>query len=224
MWILGDWGQASPWSRNSGVKMVKGDDDVWTGVLSLPKGTKFDIKILKSTVSTTSGGNNTWTAVRYVSTLNMSASHDFGEFTDNLIPNGNFDEGNVKWQASGGAEIINRDYAESNPYLLVVNNATCTSDVFDVPANQSLRFSGQIRAYEDNIGTIDVTVESIEPQRRTLLKFSPATSGLDTWYPFSESFEIGSIPTKCRIVIQARPATGFNYFRRAFDTLSIVSP
>lgn len=93
MWICGDWGQASPWSRDTGVKMAKGENDVWTGVLSLPRGTKFDIKILKSTVSATSGGDNTWSAVRYTSTLNMSASHDFGEFTDNLIPNGNFDEG-----------------------------------------------------------------------------------------------------------------------------------
>lgn len=76
--------------------MVKGDDDVYTGELSLPKGTQFDIKILKSTVTTTSGGDNTWSAVRYRSTLNLPASHDFGEFTDNLIPNGNFDEGTVK--------------------------------------------------------------------------------------------------------------------------------
>lgn len=75
--------------------MVKGENDVYTGEPSLPKGTKFDIKILKSTVSTTSGGDNT--AVRYASTLNTSTSHGFGEFTDNLIPNGNFDEGQVKW-------------------------------------------------------------------------------------------------------------------------------
>lgn len=93
MWVVGDWGQDSPWTRNTGVKMVEGDDDVWIGELSLPKGTKFDIKILKSTVSTTSGGDNARSAVRYASTLNTSASHDFGEFTDNLIPNGNFDEG-----------------------------------------------------------------------------------------------------------------------------------
>nr|DAL58189.1 MAG TPA_asm: amylase [Caudoviricetes sp.] len=99
MWICGDWGQASPWSRDTGVKMVKGDDDVYTGELSLPKGTQFDIKILKSTVSTTSGDDNKWSAVRYRSTLNMSSSHDFGEFTDNLIPNGSFDEGPVRWDA-----------------------------------------------------------------------------------------------------------------------------
>lgn len=110
MWIVGDWGQASPWSRASGVLMTKGDDDVYTGVLSIPKGTKFAIKILKSTVSTTSGGNNAWSAVRYASTLNTSAPHDFGEFTDNLIPNGNFDEGQVKWTPADA--IIDRDYAE----------------------------------------------------------------------------------------------------------------
>lgn len=77
--------------------MTKGDDDVYTGELSIPKGTKFDVKILKSTVSTTSGGDNTWSAVKYASTLNTSTSHDFGEFIDNLLPNGNFDEGQVKW-------------------------------------------------------------------------------------------------------------------------------
>lgn len=66
--------------------MVKDENNVWSGELSLLMGTKFDIKILKSTVSTTSGGNNTWSAVRYVNTLNKCASYDFGEFTDNLIP------------------------------------------------------------------------------------------------------------------------------------------
>lgn len=86
MWVVGDWGQASPWSRDSGVKMVKGENDVYIGELSLPKGTKFYIKILKSTVSTTSGGDNTWSEVMYASTLNTSTSHDFGEFNDNLIP------------------------------------------------------------------------------------------------------------------------------------------
>lgn len=99
MWVVGDWGQDLPWSRATGVKMVKGANDVYAGELSIPKGTKFDIKILKSTVSTTSGGDNTWSAVRYASTLNMSTSYDFGEFTDNLIPNGNFDEGPVKMDA-----------------------------------------------------------------------------------------------------------------------------
>lgn len=87
--------------------MVKGDDDVYTGELSLPRGTQFDIKILKSTVSTTSGGDNKWSAIRYTSTLNMSASHDFGEFTDNLIPNGSFDEGQEKWTPAEAIRTAN---------------------------------------------------------------------------------------------------------------------
>lgn len=52
---------------------------------------------MKSTVSTTGGGVNKWSATRCKSVLNMSASYDFGEFTTNLIPNGDFDEGQVKW-------------------------------------------------------------------------------------------------------------------------------
>lgn len=96
IWVLGDWGQSKPWQRTNGVKMVKDDNDVWTGKLTLPKGTKFEIQVMKSTVSTTSGGENKWSAARYKSILDMSASYDFGEFTTNLIPNGSFDEGQVK--------------------------------------------------------------------------------------------------------------------------------
>lgn len=129
MWVVGDWGQATPWSRYTGVQMVKGANDVYTGELSLPKGTKFDIKILKSTVSTTSGGDNTWSAVRYESTLNTSTSHDFGEFTDNLIPNGNFDEGQVKWTP---AECVQPNNAEPNsrPNMLSVGGLNPTSCTF----------------------------------------------------------------------------------------------
>lgn len=97
--------------------MVKGENDVWFGELSLPKGTKFDIKILKSTVSTTSGGDDKWSAVRYRSTLNLSASHDFGEFTDNLIPNGSFDEGRVKWTPAEAIRTANI-YTQSPPQCI----------------------------------------------------------------------------------------------------------
>lgn len=137
MWICGDWGQASPWSCDTGVKMVKGDDDVWVGELSLPRGTKFDIKILKSTVSTTSGGDNTWSAVRYRSTLNLSASHDFGEFTDNLIPNGNFDEGKVKWTPTNA--ITEHNEANSSPNVgRVSTSESVVSDTFVIPPSQTL--------------------------------------------------------------------------------------
>lgn len=114
--------------------MVKGDDDVYTGELSIPKGTKFDVKILKSTVSTTSGGDNTWPAVRYASTLNMSASYDFGEFTDNLIPNGNFDEGQVKWTPAEAIKEVSSPQSGKNALTLggPSNITSCSSDVFTI--------------------------------------------------------------------------------------------
>lgn len=119
--------------------MVEGDNGVWTGELSLPKGAKFDIKILKSTVSTTSGGDNTWSAVKYASTLNTSTSHDFGEFTDNLLPNGNFDEGQAKWTP---AECVQLDEDTSNSGLNFLSvggdkPASCTSDMFVLPPKQN---------------------------------------------------------------------------------------
>lgn len=90
MWIVGDWGQSEPWQRSSGVKMTKGEDGSCTGVLTLPKGTGFDLKILKSTVDDTSGGDNVWSAVRYKSVLNSSAAYDFGEFIDKPNPERQF--------------------------------------------------------------------------------------------------------------------------------------
>lgn len=126
--------------------MVKGENDVYTGELSLPKGTKFDIKILKSTVSTTSGGDNTWSAVKYASTLNTSASHDFGEFIDNLLPNGNFDEGQVKWTPPEA--ILDNVHSESGKYSVRIGGdsgiSSCSSDVFTIPPGQTLLLSGYV--------------------------------------------------------------------------------
>lgn len=135
MWVVGDWGQASPWSRDTGVQMVKGANDVYAGELSLPKGTKFDIKILKSTVSTTSGGDNTWSAVRYASTLNTSTSHDFGEFIDNLLPNGNLDEGQVKWTPAKCVTLNGITPNSGLNHLSIGGDrpASCASDVFVLP-------------------------------------------------------------------------------------------
>lgn len=96
MRVAGDRGQDSPWSRDTGVRTVKGADDVYTGGPSLPKGAESDIGILKSTASTTGGGDGTRSAARYAGTSNTSASHDFGEFADDPIPNGDFDEGQVR--------------------------------------------------------------------------------------------------------------------------------
>lgn len=226
MWILGDWGQASPWSRASGVSMTKGEDDVWTGELSLPKGTKFDIKILKSTVSTTTGGNNVWSAIRYSSVLNTLASHDFGEFTDNLIPNGNFDEGKVKWTP---AELIvtgrSDRPAQSAPDLLIVGGNTgssCTSDVFTLPPNQTLRLTGYAYIWHPPI-TGNVTMKVVTPQQQTLFEFSYHPTAKNAWEQFSKTFKTGDVPVECQLTLSNDNA-GAWYFGIGFDTLSLVSP
>lgn len=96
MWLVGDWGQTDPWTRASGVQMVKGEDGVYTGVLTLPKNTRFDLKILKNPTA----GQLIWSATRYTGVLNSDGAYDFGEFVDNLVPNGNFEEGVAKWTPS----------------------------------------------------------------------------------------------------------------------------
>ena len=151
MWVVGDWGQDLPWSRDTGVKMVKGENDVYAGELSLPKGAKFDIKILKSTVSTTSGGDNTWSAVRYESTLDMSTSHDFGEFTDNLIPNGNFDEGRVKWTPAEAIKEVGNPQSGKNALTLggASNITSCSSDVFTIPPGADIAVQ-RVSAYSSS--------------------------------------------------------------------------
>lgn len=222
--MVGDWGQTSPWSRDSGVKMVEGDDGVWIGKLSLPKGTKFNIKILKSTVSATSGGVNAWSAARYVSTLNSSALHDFGGFSDNLIPNGNFDEGQVKWTP---AKCVNSD---TTPFygknVLTVGGdvypTSCTSDVFVLPPNQTLRLTGYIRTFTKGIDGI-VTMKVVTPQQQVLFEFSEH-GDLHDWSQFSRTFETADVPMECRIVL-TNTRTGPDAANRVvFDSLSLFSP
>lgn len=224
MWVVGDWGQASPWTRDTGVKMVKGDDDVYTGVLSLPKGTKFDIKILKSTVSATSGGNNTWSAARYASTLNTSASHDFGEFTDNLIPNGNFDEGPVKWTPAEA--ILNSVPSKSGECSLRIggdrNIPSCSSDVFTIPPGQTLRLSGYVTTFNTSVEGA-VTMKIVTPQQQTLFECSVKGSRYGTYTQFSKTFKSWSVPVNCQIVLST-DSVGDSYQRVGFDSLSIVSP
>lgn len=230
LWVVGDWGQYSPWSRETGVKMVKGDDGVYTGELSLPKGTKLDIKILKSTVSTTSGGDNTWSAVKYASTLNNSASYDFGEFTDNLIPNGNFEEGPVKWTPTGGIVKFDSDIPLDGQYTLRVGGcdpSQCSSDVFVIPPNQTLRLTGYIRTFQDGIdGTVAMKV--VTPQQQTLFDFSVtgyAGSGeSDGWRQFSKTFKTADVPIECQIVLSKAGEIGIEWYDAAFfDLLSLVS-
>ena len=213
--------------------MVKGDDDdVYTGELSIPKGTKFDIKILKSTVSTTSGGANTWSAVRYASTLNTSTSHDFGEFTDNLIPNGNFEEGKVKWTPTDSITLNASDPVDGSNILIVGGpdySVSCASDVFVLPPNQTLRLTGYIKTFMPDIdGTVAMKV--ITPQQQTLFEFSvkgwneDSADHPDVWTQFSKTFRTADVPTECQIVLTNMNAN-HPWTRRAdFDSLSLVSP
>lgn len=220
MWVVGDWGQDSPWSRDTGVKMVKGDDDVYTGELSLPKGTKFDIKILKSTVSTTSGGDNTWRAVRYSGTLNKSASHDFGEFTDNLIPNGNFEEGQKKWTPAYA--ITNIPPSKGNFSLHLGGDrrfTSCSSDVFTIPPGQTLTLSGYTYRGDESA---DATLKVVTPQQQTLFecRLEPESDG--KYHQFSKTFKSGDVPVDCQITL-SNDTVGTTSQVAGFDSLSLVS-
>lgn len=201
--------------------MVKGANDVYAGELSLPKGTKFDIKIVKSTVSTTSGGDNTWSAVRYASTLNTSASHDFGEFTDNLIPNGNFDEGQVKWTPAEA--IVANNKADSAPNVLHVggssNITSCSSDMFTIPPGQTLRLSGYLLTNHPPVrGSVVMKIVT-----QTLFECDVEGGGDGTFRQFSKTFKSMDVPMECRITL-SNTNVGEWWLLAIFDTLSLVSP
>lgn len=218
MWVVGDWGQDSPWSRDTGVKMVKGEDDVYTGELSLPKGTKFDIKILKSTVSETSGGDNTWSAVRYASTLNTPASHDFGEFTDNLIPNGSFEEGAVKWTPTTGIQPWG---AHEGDHALIVGGKdfpnVVTSDRFIIPPNQNLKISLYAFPWSDRGFVLEVRDVATQS---ALLNETLKPQLHSAWNPLTKTFNTGSSTVTAQLVItDIDKNVGI-----AFDDIAIVSP
>ena len=215
MWVVGDWGQDSPWSRDTGVKMVKGANNVYTGELSLPEGTEFDIKILKSTVSTTSGGDNTWHAVKYSSTLNKSTSHDFGEFTDNLVPNGNFEEGQVKWTPA--TAITNKYAHESGSWSLHIAGESCSSDVFTIPPGQTLSFSGYATIPYGGANRVAVTMKIVTPQQQTLFEIKP--EAVSEFRQFSKTFKSWDVPVDCQITLSN--TSGSN--GAIFDSLSLVS-
>lgn len=224
MWVLGDWGQSEPWQRANGVKMVKDDNDVWTGTLTLPKGTKFEIQTMKSTVSTTSGGVNKWSATRYRSILNMPASYDFGEFTTNLIPNGDFAEGPVKWTPAEA--IVENANAKSPPNLLQLGGtsgiASCSSDVFTIPPGQTLRLSGYVNTINEAAEGV-VEMKIVTPQQQTLFEFNVKgiTGSSSEYISFSKTFKSMDVPIECQIAL-SNVAVGERK-RAFFDSLSLVS-
>jgi hypothetical protein len=103
--------------------------------------------------------------------------------------------------------------------MLLERDMKCVSDVFTVPANQYLAFSGYVRnADTSTAGTATIAVESVEPQQQTLFEID-LRGGTDAWAPFSGSFNSGDVPTKCRVVATAVGAGS----RKCFDSLSLVS-
>lgn len=218
MWILGSWGQSDHWNRASGVQMTKGEDGLYTGVLTLPKGTRFDIKILKSTVSTTSGGNNVWSASRYSSVLNTSASHDFGEFTDNLIPNGNFEGGEARWVPSDC--IIEREYAHEGGHFLAVGDQysnSVTSDTFVIPPNQDLRYSTYIQTWTAN-RLAKVMIKDVDTHS-VLFEAPIRPQSTNQWIAFSGTFKTGGSPVTAQVVCTSVDKVCF-----IFDAMSLISP
>lgn len=214
MWVVGDWGQDSPWSRDTGVQMVKGENDVYTGELSLPKGTKFDIKILKSTVSTTSGGNNAWSAVRYASTLNTSTSHDFGEFIDNFI-NGNLDEEHVGWTPD--TVIKKNDMANTPPNVIELSEGeSALSDVFTVPPNQQVIFTGYCTSVlEKSL----VSIQFVSPQNEMLYDVGSWGPSSGVWQPFKKTLQPLATPLKMRVkLVNNKPGAPV-----LFDSMALVS-
>ena len=198
--------------------MVKDENNVWTGKISPPKGMKFYLKIVKSTVSTTSGGNNTWSAIMYSSTLNKSTSYDFGEFTDNLIPNGNFEGGQVKWTPANC--IVTRDYAISGGYFLAIGDNhpnSATSDTFVIQPNQDLRISGYMYSW-DLDGASVIEVKDVDTQS-VLFKTVLSAKKIEAWEVFSGEFKTGSLPVTVQVV-----CTSVGRDAHGLDNLSLITP
>lgn len=193
--------------------MVKGANDVYTGELSLPKGTKFDIKILKSTVPTTGGGGNTWSAAKYASTLNTSTSYDFGEFIDNFI-NGNLDKGQVGWTPD--TVIKKNDTANTPPNVIELSEGeSVLSDVFTIPPNQNVRFTGYCTSVlEKSL----VSVQFVSPQNEILYDVGTVSPASGVWKPFRKSFQPLKTPLTARVkLVNNKPGATV-----LFDSMALV--
>ena len=214
MWVIGDWGQSDPWTRNSGVQMTKGEDGLYTGVLTLPKGTRFDLKILKNPTV----GQLIWSATRYASVLNSDGAYDFGEFTDNLIPNGNFDEGRVKWTPAD--KVVKNDAANSAPNVANLQRSeSIISDAFVIPPNQTLRLTGYCLGRNVGKGGT-VLIQVVSPQQAVLSESKVVINANGAWTSFSRTFATGGTSLECNIKLTNDDSTS----ALLFDSLGLVSP
>jgi hypothetical protein len=148
----------------------------------------------------------------------MSAPYDFGEFTTNLIPNGNFDEGQVKWTPAEA--IVENVNANSAPNLLQLGGTSgitsCSSDVFTIPPGQTLRLSGYANTIEAPVEGV-VEIKIVSPQQQTLFEFS--VKGSSKYIQFSKTFKSMDVPIECQITLSNDSGSE----RAFFNTLSLVS-
>lgn len=211
MWVVGDWGQEDPWTQASGVRMTKGEDGLYTGVLTLPKGTRFDLKILKNPAA----GTLIWSATRYASVLNSDGSYDFGEFTDNLVPNGGFEGVKAQWTPANS--IVARDNAHGGGHILAVSSRPVYSDTFVIPPNQNLRCSYYVRS---SVGGkyVSIEVKDVDTQAVLFEKHQNPKLSFDS-IPASGEFKTGGSPVRACVVCTSYDGTTFG-----FDDIAIVSP
>lgn len=216
MWVIGDWGQSDPWTRASGVQMVEGEDGLYTGVLTLPKGTRFDLKILK----TPTAGQLIWSATRYASVLNSDGAYDFGEFTHNLVPNGNFEEGVAKWTPA--TCVVDRGDTHEGGRCLSIGDKfpnSASSDPFVIPPNQDLRFSYYMRSWLAPPQVANVEIKDINTHS-VLFSTSPSSHQQGQWGAFSAAFRSDGSPVTAQVVV----TTVDPRVPIMFDTMSLVSP
>lgn len=196
--------------------MTKGEDGVYSGVLTLSKGTPFDIRILKSSVSGTSGGNNVWSAVRYDSVLNSDSAHDFGEFIDNLVPNGDFESAEAQWTPASA--IVERSNAHGGSKVLAIggDTAVASSDVFTIPPNQTLKCSYYVRSVSAQKLT-SVKVKDVDTQA-IMIAIPQRITEFGIWVPATGTFKSGDRPVRAQVICQTFDKSIF-----AFDDIAIVS-
>lgn len=145
--------------------------------------------------------------------------------SDNLLPNGNFDEGQVKWTPAECVKLNGLTPNSGLNHLSVGGDlpASCASDVFVMPPNQTLRLTGYIRTRTNGIDGV-VAMKVVTPQQQTLFELSNGVIQTDGWAPFSRTFKTGDVPMECQIVLSNKTINDVWRRRADFDSLSLVMP
>lgn len=195
--------------------MTKGEDGLYTGILALPKGTRFDLKILKNPTA----GQLIWSATRYASALSSNGTYDFGEFVDNLVPDGNFEEGGtVKWTP---AECVaQRDWSYEGGKCLTIGDTfpiSASSDAFVIPPNQDLRLSFFMHSGWRPPQVASIEIKDVNTQS-VLFKMS-LQSSTRVWEAFSSAFKTGNSPVTAQVVCMTIGKNAVD-----FDSMSLVTP